>query len=451
MLSLFIQPEDYGMDVFYYGAGSFLDTRIAIIKNLTPPPRAIIDKNNQRTFHDLSVISLIEAITNHPNYLIVLTVGLENRALVIEELLSLGVPLDRIRVPEPKAKLKNTSYRSCGQIEQFNTTCASDIRYHGLSFCCVQDFIKSIRQVSVSKDSDMLFLNWIHFRESLLFWLQNGQIENIAFLSICSCCPQFKTKQHITSQKIRELVIAPYPSKCNAMCVYCSNPNNLPIDKTTQNRLDTYVDTFKKIFEYDILDENAIIRFDGGEITLLEYRHELIPLANKYKKVKFYSTGILFDLEIAEFLKTHPQSILNISIDAGSREAFKKVKKVDQFEKVVKNIKNYLSYINNLNQLELKYVVSNSYNSKIDDFKDMIKLLKELNYNRLFVNFDCYNKVCAELNDVQDSYFNLLDILIENNIAYRMVDFHTKFASQIQLSDRYKHYKSLESKDFSYV
>jgi organic radical activating enzyme len=162
--------------------------------------------------------------------------------------------------------------------------------------------------------------------------------------------------------------------KCNVKCVYCDDKFN----HETYNSLDI----LKKFIVENCIDEHSHISHAYGEPTIHRNFNECFNLILQQKAHnEVYSSGLFFSEIVYNGLK-HNKIALNISVDAGTPETYKKIKSVDGFNVVWKNISKYCEASENI---EIKYIVF-SYNSSKKDLDGFIQKCVESNVKRVIVS-----------------------------------------------------------------
>ena len=90
----------------------------------------------------------------------------------------------------------------------------------------------------------------------------------------------------------------------------------------------------------DFDEENLKVEFQGGNVTMLKEFDAIIDELTQHNCNKFVinMNGINY-LEKLEKINFDSSSLVNISLDAGTSETFKKIKNVDAFEQTISNIR----------------------------------------------------------------------------------------------------------------
>lgn len=180
-------------------------------------------------------------------------------------------------------------------------------------------------------------------------------------------------------QKPSTMVIKHY-RQCDCSCVYCSEQNLSKRKIVLKSKKSDYYDLLpilKELYSKDLLDsKNLEVLIQGGNSAVLDECDDIIRLLveNKCKKIEMAINAIQYQPIIEEVCKKTFVD-LDISIDCGSREMFKKIKTVDKFDDVVSNIKRYVKLPI---QVRLKYILVRGVNDNIEEVAKYIQLMKEI-------------------------------------------------------------------------
>jgi molybdenum cofactor biosynthesis enzyme MoaA len=121
--------------------------------------------------------------------------------------------------------------------------------------------------------------------------------------------------------------------------------------------------------------EELDVHFQGGNVSVLDEFDDLVNIfmQNGVKRVEIATNGIKYLPQIAQIAdKTFVD--VNISIDAGCRETYKRIKTVDKFDDLVENLKKYVKLPI---LLRLKYILVRGYNDNREELEKYINLMKE--------------------------------------------------------------------------
>jgi len=116
----------------------------------------------------------------------------------------------------------------------------------------------------------------------------------------------------------------------------------------------------------------------GGEPTIMPRKDELLDLINDFR-LNLATNGIVFDDRFA-MMTARPGSMAVISVDAGTRETYRRIKGMDAFEIVCGNIKKYrerganitMKYIfmpENSNETDMDGFISQALDAGVDNIQ----------------------------------------------------------------------------------
>lgn len=192
---------------------------------------------------------------------------------------------------------------------------------------------------------------------------------------------------------------------CNAKCTYCS------YDHFNNGYGYDVLPFVKELINKGILSKDALIYMSGGEITISKEFEELMSLLTSYLNppVEILTSGIKYCESIKDaFIKNKCR--LMISLDAGTKEVYKRIKQVDCFDEVVENMKKYINASDNAKTgITLKYIIVDGVNDTKEETERFLTLAQELGIVHVRIDFDSVKyKYTGNIN-VPDSYFNLID------------------------------------------
>lgn len=163
--------------------------------------------------------------------------------------------------------------------------------------------------------------------------------------------------------------------KCNARCSMCQD------DYFSHSGKAITLDKFKTIAENIHLENMKAVILAGGEPLLNKELFEIISFINhRYPNIAIVisTNGIALTKKVAEEILERNVHSLNISINAGRRETYRKITHVDCFEKVIENLRYYQQLClkqGKTSNLNLSFVVNRK---NIEDLLEFIRLAKSL-------------------------------------------------------------------------
>lgn len=179
-----------------------------------------------------------------------------------------------------------------------------------------------------------------------------------------------------------------HTNKCNANCIYCFSHQEI-LEKRTYKPFDIFP-LFKELLDKKIYnlekEPNAHISFAMGEPTILKKFEDIIKIFEKSgnKCFAIYTNGIKTSKMLINTMKKENTDVrIVISLDAGSREIFKKVKKVDKFKDACKTIQAYTKAAKIPDAVGVKYIII----PNVNDNKEEIDKWYDLCTKKLGVKF----------------------------------------------------------------
>lgn len=250
-----------------------------------------------------------------------------------------------------------------------------------LTFCC--EHFAGIPGIELDEPQNTV-AKLIQLRDQLIQTTKRGDIP-----SSCLKCPHFQVMDRTVSDKIRFISLSMYPSPCQCKCSYCGlHGTNL-----TRLNKNLYEGYYRKVFEVvKLLAKEGLIALDAkwqvacGEISIHPFKDEIFELVAD-KRVNILTNAFVFDKNIAQILATNSQASINLSIDSGTANTWRKVKGVDNFSVVLNNLKKYRE-VSNPNQIQLKYILLPGMNTSLKDYLGIIRIMRDLGITNLIVSHD---------------------------------------------------------------
>jgi len=252
----------------------------------------------------------------------------------------------------------------------------------------------------------------------------------------CAGCFRLRPR-NVFNYKIQKILISCYPSVCQAKCIYCwvhtASQNNYQNVKHSRYH-EMIVQMIQYLKKNNFIDDDCHFACASGEITIMPHKDLFLDAISKYKAT-FSTNAFLFNLKIANSMKKN-NSIINVSLDSGTKETFKLVKGHDLFEKVLANLKKYRKY----NVFVLKYIVLPGVNDSDTDVEGIVEILKLLNLNCLSLSWD-FN---MPLRTASYSIVKFVAKLKANNLSF---DFRTYYTTS-QIENFIELYFNSESQNY---
>lgn len=220
-----------------------------------------------------------------------------------------------------------------------------------------------------------------------LYYIEQSSKGQIPLYCIgCECLTQ-DSGDHGTA--VTQFIISDH-SFCNSDCVYCEYACSIPRQETRavmQERNAAILYALEQV-QQNFLDEEGVIRLEGGEITVNPYRNEILEAVSRIVtqspkiQLQILSNCFIYDQKIADLLSLNKSSYLTCDLDAGIPETYIKVKGFNKFDSVRENLKKYAQH----GTVKLKYIILPGWNDSQADFEGTVALLKELGSSELMLS-----------------------------------------------------------------
>lgn len=197
---------------------------------------------------------------------------------------------------------------------------------------------------------------------------------------LCRPCPQLVKNTNQSSHAInvyfQAVSINMHRHLCNCRCVYCK------LWQTHKNDGYPILPVLQSMEEQKVLHPECAFSWGGGEPSILSDFEEAslwIKAHDWWQHI--HTSGLRFSPAIAALLHEQRGEI-NISLDCGSAETYRKVKGVDGFDKVCANLGQYADKAAHPALLILKYIIFDMNNS-IAEIEAFLRLCVQLGVNRV--------------------------------------------------------------------
>lgn len=401
--------------IIFYGAGEHAAKILGDNPSVkvSPPPLAKgvcfadADVNKQGSVYlGLPVVSLETALAEYDCADIYITVadGEINHS-VCGRLIQMGVDEKRIingaRLSCPYLE----NFIVCGYHEgAFDGKAGDDSGGHSLKSCCSDYGKNNVDFVPIGDNLAKAFREFIKLRDDTISRLNKGQPTK------CDGCIELRL---LTGSSDFSYVIFNELGICNCRCLYCNYEERLGRDVSGDA---DFVRLMGLIEDYGF-NADGVIELCNGEITIHPQRKMIYEAVKDYR-VMFLINGLVYDEFIRRKLE-NGSGILNLSIDCGTRETFKKVKGLDAFDRVVGNLKRYARCRKGV--LNLKFIVCPGINDNREDIDGFIGLCVELDVTNAHISHDLrlsYKDYDNEQTVVAVQY--MLEKLKENSVPFEL-------------------------------
>lgn len=179
--------------------------------------------------------------------------------------------------------------------------------------------------------------------------------------SECSECPILKTSGWRDRKYLTRGLTMNVWTHCNLKCRYCFT--TAPGFKYSKVKYPV-VDVIADMLQGQHLDPAGTVTWGGGDISALAEFNELSRLFLDYGvRQEFKTSGYKFLQGVASTLEKK-KGLLEVSVDAGTRQTYADYKGADVFDRVVENIYKYREH----GALKLKYIACGKNLSDADIF-----------------------------------------------------------------------------------
>lgn len=265
-----------------------------------------------------------------------------------------------------------------------------------------------------------------NFRKNIINKINNGEFQDGIPDECIGCCD---IEKYLSDEKIEEFTnkIRDFyfqnNMSCNAKCTYCS------FGQVGQGCRYKLLPIINSLIENKIIDEKIVCFMSGGEMTINPEFHELLSILSQQNNpyINIFSSGIKYSESIKEAFIINPNFHMMISVDAGTKETYKKIKLVDCFDTIVENLREYTQASENAkNNIVLKYILVDDVNDNIDEIKKFFEVVLSLGIKSVRMDVDFVKYRYGENKKVPPHYFELFDefhkIAEENNLIVQKYD-----------------------------
>ena len=175
------------------------------------------------------------------------------------------------------------------------------------------------------------------------------------------------------------MIIVKHFKQCDCSCIYCCEQYLSGRKIVLKSKKSDYYDLLpiiKELYKQDMIDKKELdVHFQGGNVSVLDEFEDLVNIFinSGVKRVEIATNGIKY-LPIIEQICSKTFVDVNISIDAGSRETYKKIKTVDKFDDLIENLRKYVKLPI---LLRLKYILVRGVNDNKEELEKYINLMNE--------------------------------------------------------------------------
>ncbi len=209
------------------------------------------------------------------------------------------------------------------------------------------------------------------------------------------------------------MIIVKHFKQCDCSCIYCCEQYLSGRKIVLKSKKSDYYDLLpiiKELYKQNMIDKKELdVHFQGGNVSVLDEFNDLVNIfmSNGVKRVEIATNGIKYLPQIERICKDTFVDV-NISIDAGCRETYKKIKTVDKFDDLIENLKKYakLPIL-----LRLKYILVRGVNDNKEEIEKYLMLMKEIGIKNSELMIDqCDNEFLQNGEfKIPDYYYELFE------------------------------------------
>lgn len=313
------------------------------------------------------------------------------------------------------------AFRSCPMIDGLclNINGRVDTGERVLTLCC--ENIEEKPGIAFADTPEETLERFLGMRSITLAESVSG-VRDGAYTSGCAKCANYRSGEHSLGLFISYVNLSMYPAPCQCRCCYCEAPKfwrDTPEVHAAYEKLFALLELGR---ETGMIQPNATWQVSTGEITIHPYRERIMKLVAGQRAV-FFTNAFRFDEDIAQNLHDNPGSAINLSIDAGTSETWKKVKGFDNFEEVTSNLVQYYKRSARAGQITLKYIVLPGINDNYEDYASLMEIIKILEVKHLTLSRDTgkkYSLSGRERTDLLGAAAYLLAMCHKNGVEFDM-------------------------------
>lgn len=283
------------------------------------------------------------------------------------------------------------SYRCCPMIQQLalNVNGRIDKDEPVLSLCC--EGLPNIPKMQFCETAEDTLRTFVGM--GMLTAVECASVADDRqrhFTAGCAQCANFQMGDFALGAQISYVNLSMYPAPCQSRCVYCGVCRE-PQTKASEAAYEKLFEILELAERCGILSQDATWQVSSGEIAIHPYRDRIMRLV-KEKRAVFYTNCMKYDEAVAQNLHDNPKSAINLSIDAGTPETWKRIKMVDNFEAVLENLMRYHQMSSGPGQITMKYIVLPDVNDVYEDYAALMEILKGLQVKHLTLSRDTRRK-----------------------------------------------------------
>jgi len=209
---------------------------------------------------------------------------------------------------------------------------------------------------------------------------------------------------------------------CNTDCYYCRSNSNSSPNPVPARLAPRLLPVLTEMVERGYIDPDAVIRFGGGEPTILPEFEKLVDyFIGVNRRFFIASSGVRYSPAIERMLRNgRTDSSLVISIDSASRETYEIIKGLDLAERVWGNIARYVKIGPEI--VEVKYIV---LPENVHETRDFVQKCADIGVKRVSVDLDARPTIAGFKNVLTDEIIESIAVLIYDAKRKGMSVYHS--------------------------
>ena len=319
-------------------------------------------------------------------------------------------------------------YRSCNLISSFFINFSGRIDTGGkcVTICCAES-IEDIPGIELRDTGKETIEDFIMLRKNVI---SEGMAAAASpmYAKGCAKCVNYQLGNWVNDSLIYYVNLSMYPSPCQCSCVYCGVYRDDGAAFGKKEVIEGYDKLFSAIEyakEKKLIAPTAKWQVSCGEITIHPYKDRIFSYL-KDQSCVFFTNCFIFDERIGKNLAQNPKSAINLSIDSGTAETWRKVKGFDNLGEVSENLVRYYECCSKPGQISLKYIILPDINATYEDYVSVVEIMKVLGCKHLTLSHDTNTKysMTKEMKDTLiGSAGYLIAVLHKNYMTFDMFTF----------------------------
>ena len=396
------ETETNHLPVILYGAGNYSKSRFAELVAMMPNVVCFCDSDESkqgRPHCGLPVLSWSDATAKYKDFLVYVSAPPHSRTEIMLYLLSLGVSKGRILNLDASVD----RYKSCQYLE-WQIVCFQN----GVSFCCEVCGQNAIPSIPYEATAAQTYERLAFVRKAII----DGNRAPGYVTTCCIDCIRMTDGLWPAKPRIAYFNLGTVLSPCNFNCIYCNfNSTPFALSDNARKAREYSLQLVAYCAEQGLFDDETEILFSGGEISIDPQREEILSAISLYR-TSIASNCSVYVERIGEMLRSKRSCVI-VSVDAGTRETFKKIRGVDMFDKVRTNVARYIEN----GQVNVKYIILPGLNDDDENINGFVDFTKYVGANMVFISGDNRGYRKEDYTRLLDSILRFSRALAKENIG----------------------------------